>query len=484
MARGPIALGTARGRSRPLNAARLVNLYAEKAPEGSMSPWILFGTPGMKSWTTHAAMFAGGPIRGGHQRYDHVIILAGQTLYAVYENGTVTALTGAAPPAEGVVTMRDDGVQLALLVGTSMFYATGFNLLPVSDADFPASGATSLDYIDGYAILTANSTTSASPYLGQFFISGLHDFSAYDALDFATAESSPDSLTKVLAHHQEAWLFGQETIEVYTNTGASPFPFERIPGSLINKGIVARDSAVVLDNAPFWVGQDRIVYRAQGYTPSRISTEPVEEILRSGTVSDAIGYTYSQAGHTFYVLRLPTLGRTLVYDAMIGGIDRYAAWHERQSGTGLSPAGWDITCMFEAFGKTLVGTSSGYVYELDLDTYTEAGAPIRSVVTSSPVYPDGKRALLREIELECELGVGLNTGQGSDPQAMLRFSRDGGQTFGNEKWASLGAIGSRRKRAFWTQLGAFRNGVVEISISDPVKRAIYGCNYEAEALSR
>lgn len=484
MPRSPLALGTARGRSRPLNAARLVNLYAEQAPEGSMSKWVLYGTPGFKSWDAHPAALGAGPIRAGHQRYDHVVILSGQQLFAVYQNGTVTPITGAAPAPDGAVTMIDDGVQLGLLVGTSMYYASGFALAGVSDSDFPSSGATSLDYIDGYAILTANAATSASPYLGQFFISNLHDFAAYDALDFATAESSPDSLTKVLAHHQEAWLFGEQTTEVYTNTGASPFPFERIPGSLINKGIAARESAVVMDNAPFWIGHDRIVYRAEGYTPRRVSIEPVEEILRSGTVSDAVAHTYSQAGHEFYVLRLPSIGRTLVYDAAVGAVDRYAAWHERQSGTATEPAAWGITCMFEAFGKTVVGTADGHVYELDLDSCTEGDDQIRRVVTSAPLYPDGKRGVMREIELECELGVGIKSGQGSDPQAMLRFSRDGGMTFGNERWASLGAVGSRRARASWAQLGMFRSGVAEISIADPVKVAIYGANYAAEALSR
>lgn len=476
MPRSPLALGTAQGRSRPLNAARLVNLYAEKAPNGSMSPWVLYGTPGWKAWGP--TTFTGGPIRAGRMRYDHCVVLAGQTLWAYYADGTTTQFTGDVPPASGHVTMIDNGVQLGMLVGTTMYYATGTVLTQVTDVDFPIDGATSLDYIDGYAILTANATSASSPYLGQFFISGLQDFSAYDALDFATAESNPDTLTKVLAHHQEAWLFGAESTEVYTDTGASPFPFERIPGALINRGIAAPNSAVVMDNAPFWLGDDRIVYRAQGYTPMRVSDAAIEEILRVGTVSDAVAHTYSQAGHTFYVLRLPSIGRTVVYDAATH------LWHERQSGTGLAPAAWGITAMFQAFGKTIVGTETGAVYELDLDTFTEGDTPLRSTVVSAPVYPDGNRGIMVDVEMECELGVGTSNGQGSDPQAMLRFSRDGGMTFGNERWSGMGAVGSRRLRANWHKLGMFRSGVVEITISDPVRRAIYGANYEMEKLTR
>ena len=141
-----------------------------------------------------------------------------------------------------------------------------------------------------------------------------------------------------------------------------------------------------------------------------------------------------------------------------------------------------MLCIFSAYGKTLVGLADGAIRELDLATYLDGTTQIRRVIVSYPAYPDGKRAILRGVELEGELGVGLNTGQGSDPQAMLRFSRDGGMTYGNEKWTSLGPVGARRVRANWHNLGMFRNGAVEISIADPVKVVVYGGNYEVEGM--
>jgi hypothetical protein len=193
-------------------------------------------------------------------------------------------------------------------------------------------------------------------------------------------------------------------------------------------------------------------------------------------VDDAEASTHAVGGHHFYVLKLPTLDRTIVYDAATN------LWHERQSGTSVIPAAWDVLCIFTAYGKTLVGLADGAIRELDLDTYLDGTTQIRRAITSFPAYPGGPRAILREVELECELGVGLNTGQGSDPQAMLRFSRDGGLTWGNEKWTSIGPAGSRRARATWHQLGMFRNGAVEISIADPVKVAVYGGRYEVEGM--
>lgn len=466
MARSPLALGLAQGRSIPLNAARLVNLYPEPAPEGSLSKWVLYGTPGQKAFATVGSR----SIRAGREALGYCYILSGQSLYRVDSSGNALICTGDTPSATGTAQMIFNGTQVGLRVNTEFFYITGTTITKVTDGDFPAAGIRSVDYIDGYGAFNTNDDS------GQWFISGLLDLSAYDALDFASAESSPDGLLRVLANHKEMWLFGERTTEVWVDTGSSPFPFQQIPGSLMDRGIAAPMSAALLDNAPFWLGDDRIVYRASGYTPSRISTFAVEEILRDVTVSDAEASTHSIGGHAFYVLKLPTADRTLVYDAAT------QIWHERQTGTETVISAWDVNCIFTAFNKTLVGLEGGVVAELDLDTYLDGTTQIRRAVTSLPVYPDGKRGLMRAVRLECELGVGLTTGQGSDPQAMLRFSKDGGMTWGNEKWVDLGPLGQRRARAMWNNLGMFQTGVAEISISDPVKVAIYSANYEPEGL--
>lgn len=469
MSRGPIALGSDSGRSKPINAARLLNLYAEKAPAGSMAEWVLLGTPGQKTWTTAGIA----NVRAGRYALGYTYALSGSTLYRIDSSGAATACTGASIPSGGRAQMVDNGTQLGLLVNNQMFYVTGTTVTLVADPDFPTEGATSIDYIDGYGVFSRGGNN------GQWFLSGLFDFSTYAALDFATAQSSPDALKRVLASHKEVWLFGDQTTEVWQLTGASPFPFQQIPGSLMDRGIAAPMSALRMDNSVFWIGDDRIVYRADGYTPVRISTHALEEAIRTGVIDDAFAMTHSLGGHHFYVLTFPTLGRTFSYDAAT------QLWHERQTGTGLTNAVWSVNCIWDAYGKTLAGSSNGKIVELDLDTYTDndGGTYIRRAVTSAPLYNGGNRGIMRFLELECELGVGLQTGQGSDPKAMLRWSKDGGQTFGNEKWASFNAIGVRRPRCKWLNLGLFRDGVAEISVSDPIKIAVYGARYESEGLA-
>lgn len=464
--RTAIATGLAQQRSRPVNASRVVNLYAEAAPEGSRAKIVHYGTPGQKDWRT----IGNDTVRAGIEAQGVAYALSGSILWKTEADGTTTACSGDAIPPTGAATLINNGQQIGLLVVPDLFVVVDTTITKVAVSGFPAEGLSSIAYIDGYAVGTRNDES------GQFFISAPLDFGLWDALDFASAESSPDGLLGVLTDHRETWLFGLKTVEVWANTGASPFPFERVPGALLERGCAAARSPAKMDNSVFWLGDDRIVYRADGYQPARISTHAVEEILRVGTVSDAYGMTYFQGGHHFYILTLPSLGRTLVFDAAT------SLWHERQSGTALVPAVWDVQCIFEAFGKTLVGLQGGKIAELDLDTYTDLGSPIRSAITSTPIYPDGKRAILSEIEIECELGVGISSGQGSDPAVMMRFSDDAA-TWSNERQGSLGPMGVRLKQAKWYRLGAFRQRSVEFSISDPVKRAFYGMNATIEGLA-
>lgn len=464
--RTAIATGLAQQRSRPVNASRVVNLYPEPTPDGSRTKIVHYGTPGQKAWMT----IGGDTIRAGIEGQGCSYILSGNTLYRTDTDGTTTACNGDLIPSTGDATLINNGTQIGLLVVPDLFVIEDTIVTKVTAAGYPTEGLSSIAYIDGYAVGTRNDAS------GQFYISAPLDFSLWDPLDFASAESSPDGLTGVLVDHRETWLFGAKTVEVWANTGASPFPFERVPGALLERGCVARRSPAKMDNSVFWLGDDRIIYRAEGYQPARISTHAIEEILRVGTVSDARGMTYFQGGHHFYVLTLPSLGRTLVYDAAT------TLWHERQSGTALIPAPWAVQCIFEAFGKTLVGLQGGKVAELDLDTFTDLGEPIRSAIASVPLLgDDGNRAIMHELQVECELGVGETTGQGADPRVMMRYTDDA-STWSNERQGSLGKIGVRRKRAKWNRLGAFRERTVEFSVSDPVRRAFYGMKTTLEGL--
>lgn len=446
-------------RAIPSNAQRMVNCYAE-AGEGK-DPLLIYGTPGFKSFATISEANARGAVVMNGTLY----VVYGSGLYSVTSGGTVAQISGVSIDGSGRVSMDTNGTQIAIATDQDTGYvATTSTLAEIADADFP--GAQSVAFLDGYMIYVR-------PDTDVFFLSNLNAASVIDSTDFATAEAEADNLNQVVVASRNVWLFGTDTTEVWFNAGQSGFPLAR--RASLDRGSLGKFAGVAQDNTVLWMGEDRIAYRNEGYLPRRISNHGIEEELRKlTTVSDVEAWTYTQAGHKFVGWTFPTEGRCFVYDAATG------LWHERES-DGLTR--WRAGFVIEAYGKVLAGDYQGTgLYELDLDTYTEAGGTLRSLMASPPLAADYHRGTIHTFALDIEGGVGLSTGQGSDPQAMLRYSKDGGKTWSNELWRSFGQIGEYRKRAKWNRLGQFNHpGIVfEVSISDPVKRAVMGVYVEAE----
>jgi len=386
------------------------------------------------------------------------------TVSAAAGAGDTMVITARASGTDGNAVPVSETMTNGSWGGTTLAGGSDWTVAAITDPDF--QGASAVDTLDSYTIFT-------KPDSGQWYISDLLAATTLDALDFATAEGSPDKLRRVFVDHREAIAFGEKTIEVYAHTGGADFPFSRIDGAFIERGCIAPASVAKMDNSVFWIADDRMVYRMQGYTPARISTPEVEEVLREAAdIADAEGWTYTLAGHHVYVFTLPTSGITLCYDAQTG------FWHQRRSGTaetGRWRAQWG--CLTST-GKMLVGDSEGgNLFELDLDTYDENGSARRWVARTPGLYAEGARASMDLLELECELGVGLSSGQGSAPVVMLRTSDDGGKTWSPERQASVGALGDATKRALWRRNGSYRHRIIEISGSDPVKTTLFGLRH-------
>jgi hypothetical protein len=371
------------------------------------------------------------------------------------------------------VSMSDNGTQLFVAAnGPSYIYNASIDKFSIiSDPDFP--GAVTVGYLDGYFVFN-------EPNSQKVWVTSLLDGLAVDPLDFASAEGSPDGLVSLIVSNREVWLFGTNSTEVWYDAGTADFPLQRIQGASNELGCVAPYSVAKMDNTVFWLGADArgrgMVYRANGYVGQRISTHAVEwQIQQYGNLSDALAYTYQQDGHSFYVLIFPQANTTWVYDLAT------QSWHER--------AGWynghftrhRSNCQMAFNNEIVVGDyENGNIYAFDLDVYADNG-DIQRWLRSWRALPSGQNTLRRttqhSLQLDCETGVGLNTGQGSNPQVMMRWSDDGGHTWSNERWTSIGAIGNYGKRAFWRRLGMtlkIRDRVYEISGTDPVKIAIMG----------
>jgi len=293
-------------------------------------------------------------------------------------------------------------------------------------------------------------------------------------LSFASAEGSPDNLVSVFADHSELWLFGNNTIEIFYSTGNADSPFQRINNAFIERGCSAKFSVSKDDNTVFWLGDDFVIYRANGYSPQRISTHAIEKAIAGYTsVSDAFSFNYTQEGHKFYCIIFPSAGKTWVFDISTG------MWHERET---YNETRWRINCHEFIYGKNLVGDfSSGLIYELDLDTYTDNSQIIQRICTFPTIFQDNKRIFYDYLRIDLDAGIGLNSGQGSEPLIWLDWSDDGGRTYSNQHFRSMGKIGEYTRRATWRRLGSSRERIYRCSISDPVKIAITGAYAEVRA---
>jgi len=488
--------------ARSINAAdnRMVNLFPEIAPEGGKEAAFLNRAPGL----TLLATVGTGPIRGLWTFNGIGYVVSGLSLYSINSSYTATFLGTVS--GTGPVSMADNGTQLFIACnGPSYIYNSLTNVfVQITDPNFP--GALTVGYLDGYFVFI-------QPNTQKLWVTALLEGTSVDPLDFASAEGSPDNLVSMIVDHREVWLYGTNSVEVWYDAGNADFPLQRIQGAYNEIGCAATFSVAKLDNGLFWLGADArgqgIVYRANGYTGQRISTHAIEyAIAQYPIISDAIAYTYQQEGHAFYVLTFPSANATWVYDVST------QAWHERAAFSNGQFLRHRSNCQMAFNSEIVVGDfANGNLYAFDLDIYADNGSP-QKWLRSWRALPTGQNNLNRtahhSLQLDCESGVGINNSGGtdptylltesglyittesgdylvsvaegeptvgSDPQVMLRWSDDGGHTWSNEHWATVGKIGEYGRRVKWNRLGTtdkLRDRVYEVSGTDPVRIAIMG----------
>lgn len=450
-------------RSLPFDAQRTINLYPIYDEQGKEVA-ALYGTPGLEYFTTAGT----GAIRGSFTSTNgRCFFISAGSLYEVTNTGVATSL-GTLLTTTGNVTIEENATQLAICDGTYVYiltYATNV-FAQVTDIDLPTAGT--LTYIDGYFIV--NKVDS-----GRFYISAINDGTSWAALDYATAESSPDNLLRVLRGIGQLWLFGTKTTEIWTNTGDSSFPFQKISGALITVGVMSPYSAKEFSSSVFWIGESAegygVVYRANGFSPQRISTEAIEIAINNATdKTKIVGLTYQKDGHEFYILTSGGLETSLVYDLTT------ELWHERAYNnlSGNFEPHLMQTITF-AFGNHLVGDRrNGNIYKLKEDVYSDNEDAIVRERVYTHLSDEARKIRYRILQIGFETGVGLQSGQGSNPLVSLQLSKDGARTWSDSSTASIGAVGKYQTNVVFRRLGIAEQMTFKIRITDPVKVAIIG----------
>lgn len=342
-------------------------------------------------------------------------------------------------------------------------------------------GADRILFIEGWLMLNQPNTrtfytTGPTPY--QMLFPGAF---------FALKDSSTDNLVTLEEQNREAWLIGERTTEVWYNAGNAQFAFSRIPGVGPQIGCAAKHSISRCGTQLVWLGRNEqgqnVIVCTEQYSWIRLSTHAVEHaISQYPVVNDAIGYGYEEEGHLFYVLTFPTADVTWVFDFTS------KAWHKRLSYDPVAGVyhRHRSNCFMDLGDVRIVGDyQTGQLHQMSRKVYSDAGQPLRALRRTPHVWSkeNRERVFFSQLQVEFTPGVGLQTGEGSNPQAMMRFSDDGGFTWGSERWTSIGKAGETRNRAMWRALGRARDRVWEVAFSDPVPRDIIGATLYAEGSS-
>jgi len=465
-----IATGFYQSDSLPLSAQRCINWLPVIAEQGALNQRALFDVRGavQKALTGDTIT----EINRGSQVMDGVpYFINGQRLYSIDRNDVSTDhgfIEGL-----GRVSIANNGRWLVIVVPGQKSYAfdNTVNILYEITADYFRVSDT-VSFKDGYFIFTSSDGTI-------FFISALNDPLNGSALDFGSAESRPDKIIGTHVNRNELFVAGADTIERFQNIGGFGFPFQRINGGNIQKGVHAANSMVDFDNSWVFLGGDvgelTSVWRVTGGV-QKISTSAIDNAIQKFTkdeIADAFAMTYAFGGNffasfTFTSSRIPS--KTFVYDATTSALTGQLTWHERQSG--VSDDKWRVNSIVSAYGELLVGDArDGRIGSLQKEVYTEYGEPIFRQKTSKPFTAEQKVAFAGEVKLTMESGTGLINGL--DPQIRMDFSDDGARTWSNDFWRSYGKIGEYHSYPCWRRLGRIpHNRVLRFTTTEPVKSTV------------
>jgi hypothetical protein len=514
------------GKSLAVDAQLRKNLYLEITASSDKTEVVAYGTPG----TSLFSQFGAQPVRGiwWMQAKNLLFVVAGATLYEISLDGTATQ-RGTLAQTVQFASMSDNGAQLIIVQGANGYiyqpttptlaYTVAGTTVTVTETstnrsngdvvsilvssgglaagNYTISGAATnswqitsavsgvspgnLTIVDNFRQITAAGFPGGStvvfqdsyfivnrPGTQQFFLSGQFDGFTWDALQFASKEANPDNLLAVSVDHGNLVLLGEVSSDYWQDVGGFPFPYLRMPGTPNDVGIAAVFSLAHCGDHLMFLARTRrggiSVVMMQNFMPIVVSTPDLDSLFFQYTgIGNATAFSYRQNGHDFYQINFSEQGATWLYDATSD------AWSSLVS-FGMTGHIGQFGSQFQ-YQNIISDINTGNLYILDPLVYTDNGQTIiRELVT--PHFFQGNsfnKLHVYRLRLDMELGVGLTTGQGQNPQVMLNVSRDGGFTWGNALTTSFGAQGQFLKRAEWRRLGVSRNYVYKFTISDPVK---------------
>ena len=459
----PLFGASTRAKSPVVTVQRRLNVYFENRKDGDKTKVACYGTPGLSPNFTLSTP-GGLPVRGMLGTQSSLYLVAYNQFQSVNNSGA-PIFTGSVGTTAGNCSLATNGLQVLIADGAvGYIYTIGAGTFAALPASYPAAARTNT-FVSSFFV-------AESPGTQQFFVSAANDGSTWNALSTASASAYSDNILAVDNLAGNLLTFSEQHMEFWQNAGLSPEPFVPILSAANEYGLAAIWSRAHVAESIIFLAQNREgqrqVVQMQGFNPVVISDPDIESLINSfATVSDAVALSYGIDQHKFYQLSFPTANRSFLYDTSTG------LWSEAQTGTSVQPV--RHTSNFSTYfqGQTVVSDfATNQVYRFDPNVYTDNGTTIIREVDTRHILSSFNRMRVACLYLDMETGVGLQVGQGSNPQIMLQYSKDNGRTWSAERWTELGAVGLYSTRVIWRRFGSTKDATFRIRMSDPVKFVI------------
>ena len=441
-----------------IDCQRTVNLYPQIVESGN-APQVsaLIPTPGL----IEKYELEGGAIRGMYALNDRMLVVAGGTLYTVDKTGATLAIG----EIEGVnrVTFADNSLHVMIVASSTYKYTIANNTLSKITGD-EFFGASDVTVLDSRFVWTV-------PKSGRIQWSGLINTET-TALSYATAEAKSDNIVRTITNNGQLWLIGEKSTEIWSSTGDSDLPFQRMSGAYLPLGCAAKDSVCQFGQSLVWLSQTEVgrgqIVMTQGYQAQRISNHAIEyDIASYSRIDDAYAFAYQEHGHSFLLITFPTAKKTWCFDASTN------MWHERSFYNAATHKHEHHRAASYAFFQNthFVGDrSNGKIYQLTQNAIDDAGDAILRERVTPVLNPHGTRLIFDELELIAQVGQQSDI----DPQVIVDWSDDRGKTWSRSRQQSLGKTGEYGKRIIFRRLGQAFGRVFRVRMSDPVRLIITG----------
>ena len=458
----PFAVTADDRRDKALAPIRLVNVYLEEVQDGAPKPaqYVLRPWPGLTKRYAGPAFCRGifaqeGVLNGA------LFAVFGNTLYRISSTYAATAI-GTISGGD-VVRWGALRSKLLILANGLMWQWDGSSFVQVTDADFPANAYT-LTTIDQRAIVSAAGSDT-------YYWSDVLNATSWGALNFATSERKPDEVVGSGVLGGDLWLFGKSSIEPLRGSGNSNSPFQSIRSVDINMGCAARDSIVLIDGSFFFVNDDLVVCRTEGYSPVRLQNRDLEDRLKAlSDPTDIQAFKVSFGSKLFYVLRLSE-GDAWAYDVAFGTWMQLSTWQTDA---------YKISFCATAYQKTFcAGVDAPDLFTYEPDVYTDDADVIERVATFS--VPFAQRQIVKSLAFDMTTHGQPLSGQGSDPVMLFRYWKDSGRYQSGsayvERQCKLGARGATNHKPNLRRMGLVnpQDGFIgECRLTEPVGFNMFG----------